>query len=181
MKENVHPKGHFTLHCTTFDTPFKRRVNLFLSRLPFSFLQRYWLQKFGVVKWADSFNNGITNAGLAQLALLAGDASAVPFTYLAVGTSTTAFAVGQTTLGAEITTGGLERAAATVSRTTTSVSNDTLSLVKTWTSSATHAVEEIGAFNASSAGTMLCRALPVATKNVVSGETLAATYTISFA
>ena len=88
-------------------------------------------------KWTEY--NAVVNAGFAQLALLAGDATATPFTYLALGTSTTAVAVGQTALQAEIVSGGLERAAATVSRVTTNVANDTLQLVKVFTASASHA------------------------------------------
>lgn len=137
--------------------------------------------KDGSLKWTtDWIKNGITNAGKAQLALLAGDASAVPFTYLAVGTSSTAFAAAQIALQAEITDSGLERASATVSRTTTTVTNDTLQLVKTWTATGTKAVEEIGIFNASSGGTMLGRALTT-TKSLTNTDLLAATYKVVFA
>lgn len=124
-------------------------------------------------------NNLVTSAGKALLASLAGDASAVPFTYLALGTSTTAPAIGQTTLVSEITTSGLARAAATVSRTTTTVTNDTLQLVYTWTASGSVTVEEIGVFNASSGGTMLSRAL-TSTKTLSNGETLTGTYRLQF-
>lgn len=138
-------------------------------------------RKDGTLKWAtDWFNNGITNAGKAQIALLAGDATAVPFTYLAVGTSTTAFGASQTALQAETTTNGLARAAGTVSRVTTTVTNDTLQLVKTWTATGAVSVEEIGIFNDSSAGTMLCRALTT-TKTVSADDTLTATYKVAFA
>ena len=134
----------------------------------------------GKVRDEWSVENSIVNAGKAQLALLAGDATATPFTYLAVGTSSTAVSAGQTTLQAEITDTGLARAAATVSRTTTSVTNDTLSLVYTWTASGSKTVEEIGAFNASSSGTMLGRAL-TGSKALSNGEQLIATYTVAFA
>ncbi len=132
-------------------------------------------------KVRDSFtvNNLVTSAGKAQLALLAGDSSATPFTYLAVGTSSSAVAVGNTTLGAEITDTGLARNAGTVTRTTTSVTNDTLSIAYTWTASGTKAIEEIGIFNASSSGTMLSRAL-TGTKTVTNTEQLIATYTVQF-
>jgi len=135
----------------------------------------------GSLKWDTGWiKNGISNAGKAQVALLAGDGSATPFTYLAVGTSSTAFASSQTALQAETTTNGLERAAATVSRTTTTETNDTLQLTKTWTATGTVVVEEIGIFNAASAGTMLGRAL-TSTKTIANGETLAATYKVKFA
>lgn len=154
MNESITVKGVFTLKC---------------------------YRKDGSLKWKTSVPNTIMNAGKAELAALAGNtASPSAFTYLAVGTSTTAVAATQTALGAEISTGGLARASATVSRTTTTVSNDTLRLAYTWTSSSTHAVEEIGIFNAASAGDMLARAL-TSTKSILNGETLAATYDVAFA
>lgn len=122
-------------------------------------------------------NNIITNAGKAQIALLAGDASAVPFTYLAVGTSATAVAATDTTLTAEITTLGLARAAGTVSRITTTVTNDTLQVVYTWTATGSVTVEEVGLFNASSAGTMLGHALTTS-KVLVNTDTLTLTYQV---
>lgn len=134
----------------------------------------------GNLKDAWSVTNTVVSAGKAQIALLAGDASATPFTYLELGTSNTAPAVGQTALVAAITDSGLARAAATVSRVTTTVTNDTLQLVYTWTASGTKTLEEIGIFNASSAGTMLARALTTS-RQVVSGDTFQATYKVAFA
>lgn len=123
--------------------------------------------------------NLTTTVGKAQAALLYGDASATPFTYIALGTSSTAPATGNTALGAEITTNGLQRASATVSQVTTTTTNDTLRLVKAFTASGSHTVEEIGYFNASSSGTMGGRAL-TGTKTLVSGEVITATYDIIF-
>lgn len=136
--------------------------------------------KNGKKRWDTGWiTNGITSAGLAQLASLAGDASAVPFTYLALGTSNTAFSASQTALGAEISTNGLSRAAATISRVTTTVTNDTWQAVYTWTASGSSTVEEIGVFNASSSGTMLARAL-TSSKTMVNTDTLQATYQVKF-
>lgn len=128
----------------------------------------------------DLGENIITNAGKAQIALLAGDSTATPFTYLALGTSSTAVAASQTALQAEIVDSGLARTVATVSRTTTTVSNDTLSLVYTWTASGSKSIEEIGIFNASSSGTMLGRKL-TGTSSVINTDQITATYTVSFA
>lgn len=136
--------------------------------------------KNGVIKDEWDVINTVVTAGKAQIALLAGDASATPFTFLAVGTSSTAVSVGQTALVAEITTLGLARASATVSRVTTTVTNDTLQLVYTWTASGSVTVEEIGILNASSAGTMLARAL-TGTKTLVNNDQLVATYKVAFA
>jgi hypothetical protein len=131
----------------------------------------------GNIKDSWTVDNIVTNAGKAQLALLTGDASAVPFTYLAVGTSATAVAATDTTLTAEIVDSGLERAAGTVSRVTTTTTNDTFQITKTWTASGSKTVEEVGVFNAASAGTMLSHALTTS-KAVTSGETLTATYAL---
>lgn len=135
----------------------------------------------GSLKWAtDWIENSTMNAGLAVFSGLAGNTgSQTAFGWLAVGTSSTAVAASQTTLQAEITTNGLARAAATVSQVTTTQTNDTLQLVKAWSVSGSSTVEEIGYFNASSAGVMGGRAL-TGTKAVVNGETLTATYQIKF-
>ena len=134
----------------------------------------------GKVRDTFQVENLVTNAGFAQLALLAGDASAVPFTYLAVGTSATAVAVTDTTLGAEITTIGLERVAGTVSRVTTNVTNDTYKITNIWTATGSATVEEVGVFNDATTGTMLSHAL-TGTKAVTSGETLTGEYLLEMA
>lgn len=133
----------------------------------------------GNIKDSWTVDNIVTNAGKAQLALLTGDASAVPFTWLALGTSNTAVNATQTALGAEISTGGLARATGTVSRITTTTTNDTYQIVYTWTASSSFTVEEVGVFNAASTGTMLSRALTTS-KAVVSGETIQGTYQLRF-
>ena len=136
----------------------------------------------GSLKWTTGWiPNSTMNAALAVFSGLAGNTgSQTAFTYLALGTSSTAVSAAQTTLGAEISDSGLERAAATVTRTTTTQTNDTLQLAKTWTASGTKAIEEIGYFNAASTGVMGGSALTT-TKNIVSGETITATYKIQFA
>jgi hypothetical protein len=136
--------------------------------------------KDGNIKDEWTVENLITSAGKAQLALLAGDASATPFTYLELGISSTAVAVGQTALQSAIVDSGLERAAATVSRVTTNVANDTLQLYKLWTATGSKTIEEIGIFNAASAGVMLGRALTTS-KILVSEDSFEATYKVIFA
>lgn len=137
--------------------------------------------KDGNFKYDTGFiNNTITNTGKAQIALLAGDSSAVPFTYLALGTSNTAPSAGQTALIGEISTNGLQRASATVSRVTTTTTNDTLQLTNSFTASGSSTVEEVGIFNANSSGTMLGRAL-TGSKALVNGDQLVVTYQVIFA
>lgn len=134
----------------------------------------------GNVKDKREIKNTITSAGLAQIALLAGDATAIPFTYLALGTGVTAANIADTALQAETAASGLARAAATVSRVTTTVTNDTLQLLKAFTAGASVAITECGMFNAASTGTILGRQV-FAAVNVVSGDILTITYKVSFA
>jgi hypothetical protein len=125
-------------------------------------------------------HNKMTNASLAVISGLVGNTgSQTAFTYLELGTSSTATSAAHTTLQAAITDTGLARASATVSRTTTTQTNDTLSLTKTWTASGAKTIEEIGVFNASSGGVMLCRAL-TGSKATANGNVVVATYTIQF-
>lgn len=124
--------------------------------------------------------NTVTSTAFAAVAGLVGATdSQSAFTYLAVGTDATAAAASQTALLAEITDTGLSRHAATVTRETTTQTNDTLQLVYEWTATGTKAVEEIGVFNATSAGVMLGRKT-TGTKTVNNGEKLNATYQIIF-
>lgn len=126
-------------------------------------------------------DNTITNAGLAEIANLAGNVSTpAAFTYLALGIGTSAAAATDTQLQSEITDTGLARNAATVSRVTTTQTNDTLQLTYTWTASGAKAVTEVGAFNAPSTGTLLGRQVFSAI-NTANADTLAITYKFKFA
>ena len=125
-------------------------------------------------------DNLVTSAGKAAIAGLVGNTGSVgAFGYLAVGTGSTAASVDDTALGAEISTNGLGRAAATVSRATTTVTNDTLQLSVTWTATGASAVTELGAFNAASDGVMLGRQVFSAI-NTSNGFQLTLTYKFQF-
>jgi len=124
--------------------------------------------------------NTITNAGKAEVANLIGNVSSpTAFTYLAVGTGTTAASATDTTLEAEITDSGLGRASATVSRVTTTTTNDTLQLYKSFSVSGSKSITEAGVLNASSLGTLLGRQV-FSADSVVSGDTYNLTYKIVF-
>lgn len=121
---------------------------------------------------------GVTSAGLAEIANLAGEVSSpTAFTALGYGTGTTAFAATQTALVTEVA-----RAAATVTRTTTTYANDTLQLSYAFTVGGTYSTIEYAVFNnASSGGTMLARTKQDSAKSCTSGDTLTVTYKIAFA
>jgi hypothetical protein len=125
-------------------------------------------------------NNLITSAGKAAIAGLLGNTGSVnPFTYLAIGTGTTAAAIGDTALQTEITDTGLARALATVTRVTTTVANDTLQLTKAWTATGAKAVTEIGALNDSIAGILLGRQVFTAI-NTINAYVLTLIYKFQF-
>ena len=133
--------------------------------------------KDGNLKDREVVENLIVNTGLAEIAGLVGNTgSPTAFTYLAVGSASTAAAATDTTLETELTDGGLERAAATVTRTTTTATNDTLQLVKAFSVTGTKTVREVGVFNDSTSGTMLSRSVLTADKNLESGDTFTLTY-----
>jgi hypothetical protein len=127
---------------------------------------------------AKVIGNLVTNAGFAGSAgRLNGSGAPAAFTYIAVGTGTTAASTADTTLQTETATSGLSRANSTVSLVTTSVTNDTAQLTNTFTVTGTVAVTESGVLNASSSGTLLCRQVFSAI-NVVNGDSLAITWKV---
>lgn len=114
----------------------------------------------------------ITDAGLEWAAKrAAGVDSVAAMTYLELGTGTTAEANAHTTLVTPITDSGLARAAATCSYEATAKTV----LQKTWTATGTKAIREVGAFNASSDGTMWFRHLWSTARNVDSGDSIQVT------
>lgn len=124
------------------------------------------------------------NLGKSELSGLAGNiGSKTAFTYLAVGTGTTAAAATQTTLITEVTDSGLARASVTPTQTTTTVTNDTLQLSNTWTASGSKTLAEVGVFNKTYAvgGTMGSRYVLGTTRPVESGFTYTATLKWVFA
>lgn len=135
-------------------------------------------QPFLFGRWSDRkvIRNLITSAGKAGAASrINGSGAEAAFTYIAVGTGTTAANVADTTLQTESSTSGLSRANSTASRVTTSVTNDTAQLLNTFSVTGTVAVTESGVLNASSSGTLLARQVFSAI-NVVNGDSLQITW-----
>ena len=94
-------------------------------------------------------NNLVVTAGKNWLADRMKQASSAVMSHMAVGTGTTAAAVGDTTLVTELDRNALS---------STTVSTNTVQYSGTWAAGdGTGALTEAGIFNASSAGTMLAR------------------------
>jgi len=147
---------------------------------------------YGIGKWevkdetgkviqAGTCKNQIKTIGKQEVAKLVGyGLSGTIFRYLALGTSNTANDPAQTTLVAEITDTGLERAAATITNPTTTTTGDTARFVKLWTATGAKTIEEVGIFNNTSGGTLLGRLL-TGTITLANGNTFQFTYDIVFA
>lgn len=111
----------------------------------------------------------LMNAGKAEIAkLLNGTDTPTAFTYMAIGSGSTAEAATQTTLVTEITTNGGARAAATCSY----VANYTARWTHLFEFTGNVTLREVGIFNHSSAGDMLLRHLYPADKTYVNGESV---------
>lgn len=131
----------------------------------------------GIYKKELALKNTITDTGLAEMANLFGNVSSpVAFTYLALGTGTTAETTSDTALEAEITDSGLARASATVTRETDTVTNDTTQLLHTWTATVSKTISELGAFNDATAGIMVGRQASFTAVPLDSGDKLQMTY-----
>jgi hypothetical protein len=105
----------------------------------------------GTIKDQRELKNLVVTAGKGFIASRMAAASASVMGWIAVGTDSTAAAVGNTALGTEIA-----RVATTVSGGT--VSTNTVTYVSTFPAgTGTGALVEAGIFNASSAGTLLSR------------------------
>jgi hypothetical protein len=113
--------------------------------------------QYGNVKQEVTVPNTVVNAGkafIAQSMIKTTTNSPVAMTHMGVGTGVTAAAVTQTALVTELGT----RSTVSPTNTTVTVTNDTIQYVSTFAAgNATGALTEAGIFNASSAGTMLCR------------------------
>lgn len=126
----------------------------------------------GVVKQKESVDNLVVTSGKNFVASrMAGTSSSV-MSHMAIGTGSTAAAVGNTTLGSE---------SARVALTSTTVTDNDVVYVATFpanTPSSAAAITEAAIFNASSNGTMLCRTV-FSVINKSQSDSLTVTWTVS--
>jgi len=130
--------------------------------------------KDGVLKQVQDIPNLVVTSGKGYIASRMKDATATAMSHMAIGTSSTAAAAGDTTLGTEV---------ARVALTSTNVSSNEIEYVATFganTPASAAAVVEAGLFNASSSGTLLCRTVfSVVNKGTSDSMTITWTVTVS--
>lgn len=126
----------------------------------------------GNLKHELDLKNLVVDTGLAYIASRMKDASATAMSHMALGSGTSPAAAGNTGLGTEL---------GRVALTSTSVATNSIAYVGDFPAGvATGAVSEAGVFNASSAGTMLCRTqFGVVTKAATDSMRITWTVTIS--
>lgn len=133
----------------------------------------------GNVKDKEEIKNLVVDDGLAAIASRVGDTLTNAFTYIALGSDSTAETSVDSALGSEFTSGGLSRVSATFSRVTTNVTNDTMQLENQFNVTASNSINEIGIFNAATGGDLLSRKV-IDTKNVSANDTITITYKLYF-
>ena len=128
--------------------------------------------KNGVVKEEQKFKNLVVTTGLGFIASRMKDATATVMSHMELGTSTAAASAGDTTLGAAIS-------GSRTALTSTTVTTNSVAYVAIFGAGVgTGAVTEAGIFNASSAGTMLCRTV-FAVINKQAADSMSVTWTVS--
>lgn len=124
----------------------------------------------GNIKQEVVIPNLVVTVGKNFIASRMKDATATAMTHMAIGSGTTAAAVGDTTLGTEL---------GRVTLTSTTVTTNNVAYVATFPAgTGTGAVTEAGLFNASSAGTLLCRTV-FSVINKGAADTLGITWTVT--
>ena len=128
--------------------------------------------KDGKIKDRQTVKNLIVDTGLAYIADRMADSAESAMSHMAVGTGSTAVAAGNTALGSE---------AGRVSLTSTTQTNEDVAYIATFGAGVgAGALTEAGIFNASSAGTMLCRTV-FSVVNKSASDSLQITWTVSIA
>lgn len=110
----------------------------------------------------------LTNAGKVGIAKRINGVTQNAFTYIAIGSGSTAEAATQTALVTEITTNGGARAAGTA----TYVANYIARLTKLFSFTGNVTLREVAIFDASSGGNMLMRHVYAADKTYINGESV---------
>lgn len=124
----------------------------------------------GQIKHEQEIKNLVVTTGKNFIASRMKDTTDTAMSHMAIGSGTTAAAVGDTALGTQL---------GRVSLTSTTVTTNNVAYVATFPAgTGTGAVTEAGLFNASSGGTMLCRTV-FSVINKGAADTLGITWTVT--
>jgi len=124
----------------------------------------------GKIKDEQEFKNLVVTTGKNFIASRMKDTTDTAMSHMAIGSGTTAAAVGDTALETEL---------GRVSLTSTTVTNNNVAYVATFPAgTGTGAVTEAGILNASSSGTLLCRTV-FSVINKGAADTLGITWTVT--
>ena len=124
----------------------------------------------GNIKDEKKVENLIVDTGLDFIASRMNGTSESVMSHMAVGTGSTAAAAGDTALGTELDRNAL---------TSTTVTDNAIAYVCSWSAGdGTGSLTEAGIFNASSAGTMLCRTV-FGTVTKAADDSMTITWTIT--
>jgi hypothetical protein len=124
----------------------------------------------GQIKHEQEVKNLVVTVGKNFIASRMKDTTDTAMSHMAIGSGTTAAAVGDTALGTEL---------GRVSLTSTTVTTNNVAYVATFPAgTGTGAVTEAGLFNASSSGTLLCRTV-FSVINKGAADTLGITWTVT--
>jgi hypothetical protein len=135
------------------------------------------LDAAGNVKETREFPNLVVNSGLAYIASRIKDSTATTMSHMAVGSGNVAAAAADTGLGTQLGRVALD----STTLVTTTATNDAVQYVATFAAgTGTGAITEAGIFNASTAGTMLCRTV-FAVINKGALDTLVITWKVTVA
>lgn len=139
-------------------------------------LQLTLIDEAGNIKSTDT-HNLVVNTGLAYIASRMKDTTSGVMTHMAIGSGTVAAAAADTGLGTQLARVTLD----STTIVTTTATGDSVQYVATFAAgTGTGAVTEAGLFNASTAGTMLCRTVfPVINKGAL--DTLVITWKVTVA
>jgi hypothetical protein len=128
----------------------------------------------GTIKQEQEIKNLVVTAGLGFIASRMAGTAANVMSHMAIGTNSTAALAANTTLGTE---------SARVALASTTPTGAAVAYVATFpagTPATLTGIQEAGIFNASSAGTMLCRTVfAIVNKDV--GDTMSITWTVTMA
>lgn len=168
-------------------TKLGARIGYFLNLKGFNRLEAVHMRNGKVLSRGFSFNSRVDKGGDLIASLITGAAqnsiaSPLPPKYVALSTSTLTAAHGDTTLSGETSSSGMGRALGTQgSYVTPSVLDGAASytVTKTFTSSGTITIVSAALFDAVSTGNMFVEANLSSSAAMVSGETLAITWTVN--